>query len=94
MSVSALSRNIFSPQRTGVECPTPGRLVFQLMSFSVHWAGIVVASLSPLPFGPRKRDHSWAEAEMEQQIRRPVSDRTAKNRITNFLKAGAGEAGG
>jgi hypothetical protein len=40
----------------------PGSSIFQFKSLSVQLAGIVVASLSPVPLGPRKRVHSWAEA--------------------------------
>ena len=38
----------------------PGSDTFQLYSFSVHVIGIVVHELSPDPFGPRNRVHSWA----------------------------------
>ena len=71
----------------------PGRLVFQLMSFSVHWAGIVVASLSPLPLGPRKRVHSWAEAAWMKGIHRKAKDSDETRRMTVFLMGGGGVAG-
>ena len=58
---SALPTNSFSPQITGEPWPTPGNSIFQFRSLSVHWAGMVVVSLSPVPLGPRKRVHSWAE---------------------------------
>src|SRR6267142_7210669 len=59
---SALNRKIFSPHSTGELCPIPGSSIFQFRSRSVQLAGIVFVSLSPVPFGPRKRVHSWAAA--------------------------------
>src|SRR5262245_222151 len=85
LSVSALRRKIRSPQRTGEEWPTPGRLTFQLMSFSVQFAGMVVASLSPVPLGPRKRDHSWAEMMEEQAISKTATQQGRTRRMSSFL---------
>src|SRR6266542_6245146 len=55
-----LVRNIRSPHSTGDEWPVPGSSTFQFRSESVRWLGMVVAWLMPVPFGPRKRVHSWA----------------------------------
>src|SRR5262245_6445489 len=52
--------NSFSPQSTGELWPIPGNSIFQFRSLAVQVAGMVLASLSPVPLGPRKRVHSWA----------------------------------
>src|SRR6185312_5898648 len=62
------SRKIRSPQTTGDECPPPGRVIFQLKSFSVHWAGMS-ASLRPRPLGPRKRGH-WETFDTASELSR------------------------
>src|SRR5690349_12941886 len=61
-------RKICSPHKTGDECPPPGSWVFQLMSLSDHWAGMS-AFPNPVPPGPRKRVHSWADAAVTKQPR-------------------------
>src|SRR6266545_3433986 len=53
-------RKMCSPQRTGAEWPVAGNSTFQLMSASLIFVGMVLAWLIPVPFGPRKRVHSWA----------------------------------
>src|SRR5436190_915433 len=51
---------MWSPQTTGAECPVAGKSTFQFTSASLIFVGIVLAWLMPVPFGPRKRVHSWA----------------------------------
>jgi len=46
--------------RTGDEWPLPGNWIFQLMSESLIFVGMVFAWLMPVPFGPRNRVHSCA----------------------------------
>src|SRR6185369_1087445 len=72
-----------SPQRTGRLWPIPGTSMRQLSSLSVQLAGIVVASDSPLPLGPRKRVHSWVVAvEDNAAIRQADNDKqSAKDRM-------------
>src|SRR6185437_3109506 len=53
---------IFFPQRTGEEWPPPGRVIFHAIDLSSKWVG-KESELMPVPLGPRKRVHSWAEAK-------------------------------
>src|SRR3954464_1109913 len=52
-----------SPHSTGELWPSPpGSSIRQFSSPGFQLAGIVVVSVSPVPFGPRNRVHSWAAA--------------------------------
>ena len=83
------------PHSTGDEWPTPGSSMRQFTSVSETCVGMVFAWLMPVPFGPWKRVHSWAEAV--KVIRTHATDRakwrsmgwqTGQGR-GDFIKAGA-----
>src|SRR5688572_11351075 len=59
LSSPVVVRKTFSPQRTGDEWPPPGNSVFQARFGSVIATGMDLSGLMPVPFGPRKRVHSW-----------------------------------
>src|SRR5690349_12009831 len=74
-----LVRKMRSPQRTGAECPLPGNSTFQLMSASLIFVGMLLAWLMPVPFGPRKRVHSWAVLEEANEPRPAATSVVARN---------------
>src|SRR5258707_4128355 len=76
-----LVRKICSPHNTGEEWPVPGNSIFQLMSALVILVGMVLQSLTPAPFGPRKRVHSCAAPSTTEAARLSAAQWVMRKRV-------------
>src|SRR5262249_34472691 len=78
-SLLAAVRKIRSPQRTGVEFPVPGNLVFQRRFLvSLHSSGTLELPAYPCPLGPRHEAHPSALLLAFWGAARPDPDRMRK----------------
>src|SRR5438270_13530163 len=79
-----------SPQTIGVECPLPGRVVFQRMFLvSLHSTGGLASGATPVPSGPRHcgqlaRTSASPSPAASAAARRQVSSSLATNKCTRI----------
>src|SRR5947209_6932944 len=87
---SAQVTNTRSPQSTGEEWPMPGSSAFQVRFDSPISVGMLLASLIPEPFGPRKRVLSCAVAEIAKTETKIKNERSIEN-ARGFSRRARGE---